>query len=302
MFADRAPFTELPEGIEIKGLVQPFGMVASAANRSIFIHDFKIHCIWKIQMPRKELSRWYISPETPMSMSITPNMELLISVWGYIWNNADFSYDSVDITDILYYKSSFYRLTDGSKTRSVSLPEGIKFVSCAAELPNKNFVICFHENISRQIGVLSMDDNHLTYIRTLDLASFKSIQDKRWNPYFFTVTDNGELFFAESDRIIWFNSNLTDYCIISNNDYPIAAFAYIYYINGKQQLLVSGGEVGGLENVSFVTVLYLSPCSLDKERSSGELVEKKIKLNRKHLVYDFTAKYKKIQNTKILTN
>ena len=57
VFADRAPFNELPEGIEIEGLDTAMGLIfiACAAYRSIFISDRMNYCIWKIQMPSREL-------------------------------------------------------------------------------------------------------------------------------------------------------------------------------------------------------------------------------------------------------
>ena len=80
VFSDRSPFIELPEGIEIKGLGDPFDLVANSANRSIYISDMTKLCIWKIQMPNRAVIRWEIYRGSPKSLSITPDKELLAVV------------------------------------------------------------------------------------------------------------------------------------------------------------------------------------------------------------------------------
>ena len=248
MFADQAPFNELPEGIEIEGLGGSKRLTACAANRSIFISDRRNQCIWKIQMPSRELIRWDIHPRSPSSLSITPHMELLAVVDE---DNDDF-YDDDDeddddedneqgIFELLYLQ--VYKLENGSLTRSMLLPREVQSVTCAAKLPNETFVISYSKGIADdiKIGILSTDGKNLSFIRTLDLEFFESIKLKPWQSMDdFVVKDDGEIFFVDcfGGRVIWFNSKLTNYRIISSNDYQLDMPENISFITERQQLMI----------------------------------------------------------------
>ena len=184
MFADQAPFNELPEGIEIEGLGGSKRLTTCAANRSIFISDKRNQCIWKIQMPSRELIRWDTNPGSLSSLSITPHMELLAVVYE---DNDDFYDDDNEeenneevIFQLLYLQ--VYKLEDGSLTRSMLLPREVQCITCAAKLPNETFVISYSKGIAddKKIGILSTDGVHLSFIRTLDLGFFESIKLKPW--------------------------------------------------------------------------------------------------------------------------
>ena len=283
MFADQAPFNELPEGIEIEGLGLPLGLITCAENRSIFISDRRNNCIWKIQMPSRELIRWNIHPRSPSSLSITPDMELLAVVYEV---NDDF-YDDDDEDDDVeedYEEGLFgllylqvHRPTDGSLTRSMRLPREVQYVSCAAKLPNETFAISFGKSIldDKKIGILSMDGENLCFIRTLDLGFFESIKlesSQSWED--FVVNDDGEIFLVDmfGCRVIWFNSKLTDYRIISNKDGQLVGPTGIIYSKEKQQLMVCESEVDALTpgpTETRVSIFHLSPCRLAKERSEA---------------------------------
>ena len=274
VFSDRAPFEEL-EGIEVKELDTPFGIEACPVNRALFINDFNQGCIFKIQMPNEELTRWDIGlGREPMTISITPNMELLVAVDCYIKDpddgddsveddddddadeeeeeeddydedDDDFSVvDDDDDVEIFCARLLFFKPTDGSLTRSMRLPRGNWFVHNAFELPNKTVVYSVAKSDSDviQIGVPSEDGESLSVIRTLNLEPFESIEDKQWLPSYFTVSDDGLFFTDTGGRIIWFDSKLTDYQIISSNDLQLDNPGFIEYIKDKQQLLVYGNS------------------------------------------------------------
>ena len=170
-----------------------------------------------------------------------------------------------------------YTLADGSLTRSMRLPIEVQYVPCAAELPNKTFVISYAKNTSddRKIGILSMDGESLSFIRTLDPRFFESIGIEPWCSSEFVVYDDGEIFLVDDDggRVIWLNSKLTDYRIISNNDSQLINPSAIVYIKEKQQLMVCGDEIhapaSGTVIDTCVSVFHLSPCSLAKETSEA---------------------------------
>ena len=324
VFSDRSPFSELPEGIEIKGLGDPFGLVAHSANRSFFISDMKNFCIWKIQMPNRAVIRWETQGGSPRSLSITPDMDLLAVVKfcgpvSHKRKNGDDNEDAAEAEGeenddedaenfsifiiVLFYDDDdeedddgdyltlqVFRLTDGSQTRSMRLPQDIQCVSCAAELPNKSFVILYPKNIGEDntIGVLSMDGEDLILTRTLVLDSFESIQDKRWNPFYFIVEKDGGIFVTDYNdgRVIWFDSKLTDYRIISSNGHQLINATSFAYIQEKQQLLLCGEASGhGLTTSSVASVFHLSPCSLSKERSEAGPHE----LVRRRRAHDLTS-------------
>ena len=247
MFADRAPFNESSEGIEMKGLGTAMGFIACAANRSIFISDKWNLCIWKIQLPRKELIKWDIHPRSPTSLSITPNMELLAVVYEDNDDDDDDDDDDDEAEELedneehFYRNISYlqvYRLTDGSLTRSMRPPIEVQHVPCAAELPNKTFVISHSKEISddKKIGILSADGESLSFIRTLDLGFVELIQLEPWQSLGeFVVKDDGEIFLVDmfGGRIIWFNSKLKDYRIISSNDCQLV-LPQVYYLHQRK--------------------------------------------------------------------
>ena len=334
VFSDRSPFIELPEGIEIKDLGTPFDLVAHSANRSIYISDMTKLCIWKIQMPSKAVIRWDIYRGSPRSLSITPDMELLSVV--ELRSSIFYEDDDDDDEDVAeaeaekndadeeggetggdddddddeddddydddYLTLQLFRLTDDSHIRSLRLPQEINFVSGAAELPKKSFVISYKKNIGEDstIGVLSTDGENLILTRTLVLESFETIQNKRWNPCYIIVKKNGEMFVTDYNdgRVIWFDSKFTDYRIISSNDQQLIDTSCVAYIEEKQQLLVCGYGAGALAQVALASVFHLSPCSLAKERSEPVSHESMFKLVRKRRTYDFTSKYKRLATVK----
>ena len=65
--------------IELEGMKDPWDMVASKLSRSIFISDRDNRCLWRIQMPGREISRWEMDRE-PGKMSISSSDVLVVCV------------------------------------------------------------------------------------------------------------------------------------------------------------------------------------------------------------------------------
>ena len=80
VYPDEEPFDELEDDrIEIKEMEDPWDMAASGVSRSILIGDYGNECIWRIQMPSKEISRWKIDGR-PWGLSINSSDELIVFV------------------------------------------------------------------------------------------------------------------------------------------------------------------------------------------------------------------------------
>ena len=140
MFADHPPFNELSERILIDDLESPYSMVSNEADRSILISDQD--CIWKVQLPGKEVSRWNIPDWKPELLSITPNGELLVVVEvkrpdvGGVGGGDDDEEeeerekeeqeaDGYTDRNNIFYNIDIISLADFSRTKSIPLPERI---------------------------------------------------------------------------------------------------------------------------------------------------------------------------------
>ena len=149
VFADQAPFNELPEGIEIKELDCVYGMTASASTRSLFLSDNMHSCVWVIELPNNVLKHIEVR-FCPSHMSITPGDELLVVVEDErkCWPPIHASYISI------------FRSSDFSLTKSIPVPHTVEYITCAAQLPNKNIVISYdtYQNMDECfISILSAD-------------------------------------------------------------------------------------------------------------------------------------------------
>ena len=149
------------------------------------------------------------------------------------------------------------------------LPEVIQGVAHVVETPSKQFIIGYVQkilvsNYKYQIWLLSRDGE--TLIKKLDLEMFESIQEKRWNPYAFTIKDDGGIFVNDyrGQRMIWFSPDWTDYRIISNNGRRVAQTNMVVYIEEKQQLMICTAGKMSQAPSAHVRVFHLSPCSLSK--------------------------------------
>ena len=285
MFADHAPFNELPEGIEIKELDYPYGMAASATARSLFISDNIRSCVWVIELPNHVLKE-FDAGFWPSQMSITPYDELLVVVEDKRKRTPPVLFS---------YSISIFRLSDFSQMKSIPIPHIAAYVSCAAQLPNKNIIISYVTDYSLEdnqwISILSTDGE---VIRKFDPNVFESIRQNPWSPDYFAIKENGDIFIMDGERgrIYWFNSQLTDYQLISCNDHAVDCPQRIVYVKDRGQLLVLDVIGPDDASVSHLLVFHLGPCNLIQRRNDEGVTVTKITRKRKAL--DFTSKYRKL--------
>ena len=244
VFADRAPFEKLEETIEIEGMKDPCAMTASAVTRSIFVGDEKNECIWKIQMPEKELSRLEASGQ-PSDLSITPNGELLAGV------NCQNEACSCDL--------NVFDLTNSSR-KVIPLPSVIVLVISVVQTASENFIISYLDrNEIPKCDMLTTDG--MNVIKTN--IGYKSLDSHHssWPIYHFAVLDDGQILAAheEDARVLIVNSDLTGCRVLSNNGQTFLVYTNIVYIREKQQLLVQGYK-NNASNGAFIAVYHLSPC------------------------------------------
>ena len=281
VFADQAPFHELPEGIEMPKTVDPSGMAASAVSRSLFISDAYEGSVWRIQFPRKTISEISVGYEA-RQVAITPNDELLVVIKGYYDNHLP------------SFRIDVHQLSDNTRTKSFLLPREVTDLTCAVQSPNTNFVISYSRDYSLQfywITILSPDGQ---VIRTFDPTLFESIVQNPWCPYHFAITENGDIFFIDCNggRVYLFNSEMTDYQIMAYNNYTLEGPCRIVYIKEKQQLLVHEDRDGlNTSSESHLSIFHLGPCNLIQLRNDEEVVVRRI--TRKRKAFDFTSKYNK---------
>ena len=271
VFADQAPFNELPEGVVLKQQVHPYGIATHAPSRSIYISDINWGFIWKLQFPQKTVSRISIRLKRykARNISVTPNDELLVLM-------SDFYEGGHPRNAIELFKLSNFTLT-----KSFYLPREFCEVMCAVQSPNKNIIVSYSKHIISEfcwIGILSADGDH---IRTFDSSIIESVHPYLWYPHFFTITDDGDIVVISDTEVFWFNSQLTDYRIISNRDYKPEGAIRVVYVKEKQQLLVLEARGPISEQVTALSVYHLSPCSLLQPSGNEELLSFKEKSKSK---------------------
>ena len=255
VFADRAPFEELEETIEIENM-DPFSMTSSAANRSIFIGDSK-GCIWKIQMPEREVSRWEIVGEAS-DLSITPKGELLAGVTGmdeeYRWITCSCQLNVFDLTI--------------SSRKVIPLPKEIIMICGVVQTQNENFVISYAYKRPwcwYMVSILSSDGVHI--IRTVGPESL-DLNPRDESYYYFVVMDDGQILASDCNaKLLVVNSDLTGCRILSNNGHTFGSYSNIVYVREKRQLFVHGIKRNASDVLSaFISVFHLSPCYSEAQK------------------------------------
>ena len=253
VFDDHAPFKELPEGIKIEGLRDLSSMSASLSTRSIFLSDFYGRCIWKIQIPQYDVKRLPLK-NYPTKLSVTRDDELLVIMQIFVPT---------------LYSMDIFRVADVSLVKSIPLPEDIVYVYCVAQSPNRDIVMNYTTDPYRAVFLISILSTDGEIIRTFDPSLFETFP-LFWCPVSFAITNDGDIFVVEParGRISLLNSQLTDYQIVSNEDYENRFPMSIVYIKEKQQLLVKGSAINetcenSLERVEHIYVFHLSPCNLE---------------------------------------
>ena len=217
-------------------------MASSKSSRALFISEdnWDHENILKIQMPTKQMTRWNIGGLLEC-MSITPDDELLVVSRKdhYDLDRDDYDPNNDELT------LSLLRLEDASEKKCILLPSGIGEVSCAAQLPNKNFIISYStEDLPDSSRLAELPNEGYAFTRHFDLSLFDSIQQKHWNPYCFAIKDDGQIIVGDrhGKRLICFNSKFSDYLIISSNESELSDPHQIIYINENQQLLGVGNK------------------------------------------------------------
>ena len=288
VFADRAPFEELPEGIEFKHIIDPGGMVAFPSSRSLFVSDGFEVCVWKIQFPQRTMSK-IETGFAPEQVSITPNNELLVVIESYYGDGQ------------ARFRINIHQMTDFSRTKSILLPRQVLELLCAVQSPNMNYIISHMKEYSGPsrfcISILSTNGE---IIRTFDPDVFEFISQDSFCPFFLAIMENGDIFVADRDnnRVFLFNPQMTDYQIISHGGYEPTSSSQIVYIKEKKQLLVYEDPGVGQTNVDAqMSVFHLSPCNLDKERNDGaEPAKNELRIGRKRkaLSHTILSKYRNL--------
>ena len=230
VYPDREPFDELKdEGIQIREMKEPWDMAASGVSRSIFISDSDNQCIWRIQMPSKEISRWKIDG-WPHGLSINSSDELIVFVHS---GRSDRYY--IDV----------YRCEDGRRVKEVDV-DGLLYGSYdssnVVQSSNGNFII---EHRSRDddrvplISEVSIDGTKI--IRTFDPRSIESNESKYWTPWHLSIDEDNNIFVADwpNNRVVLLNPRLDEHQILVNRDqHQIYGPYRLCYVRGKQMLIV----------------------------------------------------------------
>ena len=265
VYADRAPYEELEETIVIEGMKDPWRMTASAGTRSIFIGDKKSKCLWKIQMPEKELSRWELGGE-PSDLLITPNGELLVGVTGFNKNRYCSGSCQLYVLEL-----------SNDSMKVIDLPSEIVRIVSVVQTVNGNFVISYFDNVGSAVGhslvsILSSDGQKIT--KTVKSRLYDRVQVSVFNSSnicSLAVLDDGQILACDYifNEIVLLNSDLTGCRVLKNNARTFDELHYTGFvlIQEKQQLFVHHIKIihPGLYN-SFFSTFHLSPCYLAAQR------------------------------------
>ena len=229
--------------IKLNRMEAPSDMAASKLSRSIFICDQGKRCIWKIQLPDREISRRKIGGD-PYNMSMSSEDVLVVNV---VYKEREYL--------------NLYRSSDVDHIESILLPTKINNVYHTVQLSSRNFVICYWLNDdpdSFLISELSVDGEN--FIRTFDPRSIESNQLDHWRPYHLSVDEDENIFIAdfENGRIVLLNCRWSEIQILLKRDQhsidmPVGSF----YVREKQQLIVVQRNSKGTSN----DVLIFNLCS-----------------------------------------
>ena len=265
VFTDHAPFGELLEAIQIPELGRPVSMTASAVSKSIFISD-NVGYIYKIQMPTGKIRRWE-SRSLDGKFGLTARMSDSTVLDNCLVTTF---YNPVCNLESVKFELHLFSQHDGGLNRysAIPLPKEIKVVGYVVHSPDENFIISYKKTgpaTKFWISILSSDGE--TFIRTFDPNLLGSVLE---NPTIFPfgVDDNGHMFVADfnDDKVIWLNSNFTDYRIILQKDHAIYSPCNVIYNSEKRQLLVQEKQRNGSVSSPNISIFHLSPCNLIQQR------------------------------------
>ena len=225
VYPDQEPFDELKDDrIEIKEII-PCYMAASGVSRSIFISDHVNRCIWKIQMPSKEIIRWKIY-RWPLGLSINSSDELIVVVRR----------DCRHYIDVC-------RCEDGGRIKKVEVDGviGSLYSSDVVQSSNGNFIIGHWRDDDRVplISEVSIDGTKI--IRSFDPRSIESNELKDWSPEHLSIDEDDNIFVADwsNDRVVLLNPRLDEHQILMKRDqHQIDGPQRLCYVREKQMLIV----------------------------------------------------------------
>ena len=236
VYSDEEPFNELEDDrIEIKEMKYPCDMAASGVSRSIFISDYLNRCIWRIQMPSKEISRWKIDGR-PYGLSINSSDELIVVVYR----------------DYRHY-IDVYRCEDGGRIKEIDVDGVVYGVLPVLHDPlyvvqssNGNFIIRHRSRDEPRVYLISeVSIDGRKIIRTFDPRSVESKEWKDWSPRHLSIDEDDNIFVADRDnnRVVLLNPRLDEHQIIVNRDqHQIDGPLRLCYVREKQMLIVGHGQ------------------------------------------------------------
>ena len=251
VFPDLEPFNELKnEEIKIKSMKQSWDISTSKVSQSIFISDPGNQCIWRVQMPGREINPCKIEG-MPSTLSITSTDKLIVVVERDDRHHLDFHNCSPDVKRI----------------QSITLSTQIKEVLHAIQPSSRNTVISYSvKNFPGvyQISELSTDGKN--FLRTFDPRSVRSINMSTWKPDHMTFDpEDGQLFIADYRhfRVYLLSSQLTDpRMLLKRFQHQLDGPSRLCYVQDKQQLIV--GQKGFVREPGYVSVFSL--CSSREEQ------------------------------------
>ena len=242
--------------IELKGMKYPYDMVASKLSRSIFISDPGNRCLWRIQMPGREISRWEVDG-TPYEMSISSSDVLVVIVFrddrGYL---------------------NLYRSSDVMLIESILPPTEMNELNHAVQLSNGNFIISHSMDDPDVYLISELSVDGRKFIRSFDPRSFASIGLDGWRISYLSINEDGNIFIADfnNDRVVLLHSRWTDVQILLNRDqHSIDSPRRLCYILEKQQLIVGRSRLGGSTDDVRVFNLCSHTPSTDHRTFKSEL-------------------------------
>ena len=184
--SDQIPFRQYPnEELVIKFIEKPDDIASCSSNRCLFISDYSANrCIWKIQMPARDVTRCLVNGK-PSKLSTTTSDQLLVIVRG---EQAAFL--------------EIYKASNCSLLQTVHFSEEIKLPVKALQLPSGNLVVLYCETRpgvpNRRHYAVSETTESGQIVRTCDVSKL----DSRVIPTLshMALDDQGRLYVADSDN------------------------------------------------------------------------------------------------------
>ena len=238
--------------IEMNEIADPRDMVASQLSRSVFISDSGERCLWAIQMPGKEISRWEVDGE-PKEMSISQSDMLVVCVVR---------------GDRLYL--NLYRSSDVMLVESILLPTELENLNHAVQLLSGNFIICYPTNELSIFRISELSSDGRTIIRSIDPRSFHVNPKQYWSYLYLSMDEDENIFIAdfENDNVDLLNSQWTYIQnLILRYQHTIESPRRLCYVREKQQLIVCQKGQG----VRVVNLRLHSPQHIHHQKVESEL-------------------------------